>query len=329
MRLLLACLLAKLDRPNVDIRKPYTQIGDADAYSGRSYDEQSVTPFINRHRLPCNSTTAFLTPALRNRNTALVRGLDLVGRPPRLYTAVLDLLDDVQQGRAAAADLLAETIRVLLVLRDEQDQRIAALVAALETTAGALPLSAEAIVNLLQQHMSLKGSSRLPVLMVAAAYQSAAAQLGERVNAIQPHTAADSQTGTLGDLEITLAAAQDVVTVYEMKTRPVARADIERALQKTLTAASALASYVFITTEPIAAEVQAYALSLYGDTGIEFVILDCVAFVRHFLHLFHPLRSAFLERYQALLLAEPESAVSQPVKEAFLAMRQAAESTDA
>jgi len=46
----------------------------------------------------------------------------------------------------------------------------------------------------------------------------------------------------------------------------------------------------------------------------------------HFLHLFHRLRMQFLEEYQQLVLAEPESAVSQPLKEAFLALRQAAES---
>ncbi len=34
----------------------------------------------------------------------------------------------------------------------------------------------------------------------------------------------------------------------------------------------------------------------------------------------------FLEAYQELVLEEPESAVSQPLKEAFLALRQAAES---
>ncbi len=33
----------------------------------------------------------------------------------------------------------------------------------------------------------------------------------------------------------------------------------------------------------------------------------------------------FLEAYQQLVLDEPESAVSQPLKEAFLALRQAAE----
>ena len=36
----------------------------------------------------------------------------------------------------------------------------------------------------------------------------------------------------------------------------------------------------------------------------------------------------FLEAYQELVLAEPETAVSQPLKEAFLAMRQAAESNE-
>jgi DNA adenine methylase len=62
--------------------------------------------------------------------------------------------------------------------------------------------------------------------------------------------------------------------------------------------------------------------------GVELVILDCIGFLRHFLHLFYRLRLQFLEAYQALLLAEPESAVRQPLKEAFLALRQAAESVD-
>jgi hypothetical protein len=37
------------------------------------------------------------------------------------------------------------------------------------------------------------------------------------------------------------------------------------------------------------------------------------------------LRAHFLDAYQALVISEPESAVSQPVKEVFLTLRQAAE----
>lgn len=71
VRLLMSCLLGKLHNPSVDPRKPYTEIGGSDSFSGRTYDEQYLTPFINKHRLPCNPTTAFLTPTLRNINHAL------------------------------------------------------------------------------------------------------------------------------------------------------------------------------------------------------------------------------------------------------------------
>ncbi|KAM3090809.1 restriction endonuclease, SacI family [Phormidesmis sp. 146-35] len=326
VRLLMACLLAKLHRPDIDIRKPYTEIGDADAFSGRTYDERYITTFINEHNLPCNSTTAFLTPALRNRNTTLTRDVNLVGKPPQLYQAVLNLLDAVYSGRVPADTLIAEVIRLLVVDRDERQQRIEALVATLNTAEDAVPLSSEDIVNLIEKHMSLKGTSRLSVLVVTAAYQSAEEFLGEKVLTLRAHNAADIQTGALGDVEITLITEDEIITSYEMKNKRVTREDVDRALQKLLLSGRRVNNYIFITTEPANVEVQDYARSLYHETGgIEFVILDCISFIRHFLHLFHRLRSRFLEAYQALILSEPQSAVSQPIKEAFLAMRQAAE----
>ncbi len=326
VRLLMACLLAKLHRPDVDIRKPYTEIGDPDAFSGRTYDERYITNFINEHNLPCNSTTAFLTPALRNRNTTLTKDVNLVGKPPQLYQAVLSLLDDVHSGRVTADTLMTEIIRLLLIDRNDRQQRIEALVATLNTTQDAVPLSSEDIVNLIEKHMSLKGTSRLSVLVVAAAYQSAEEFIREIVLTLQAHNAADIQTGALGDVEITLMADDEVITSYEMKNKRVTREDVDRALQKLLLSDRRVNNYIFITTEPVDEDVQDYARSPYHETGgIEFVILDCIGFIRHFLHLFHRLRTRFLETYQALILSEPQSAVSQPVKEAFLAMRQAAE----
>ncbi|MEB3233344.1 MAG: hypothetical protein VKJ64_20215 [Leptolyngbyaceae bacterium] len=200
VRLLMAYLLAKLHRPDVDIRKPYTEIGDTDAFSGRTYNERYITAFINEHNLPCNSTTAFLTPALQNRNTTLTKDVNLVGKPPQLYQAVLSLLDNVHSDRVTADTLIAEIIRLLLIHRNQQQQRIEALVATLNTTKDAVPLSSEDIVNLVEKHMSLKGTSRLSVLVVAAAYQSTEEFLGERVLTLKAHNAADIQTGALGDV---------------------------------------------------------------------------------------------------------------------------------
>lgn len=140
VRLLMACLLAKLHRPEVDVRKPYTEIGEADAFSGRAYDERYITAFINEHNLPCNSTTAFLTPALRNRNVMLTTTLNLVGKPPQLYQYVLELLNEVSNSRIAPDTLLAETIRWLIIDRNEKQRRIEALIQELKTTEGALHL---------------------------------------------------------------------------------------------------------------------------------------------------------------------------------------------
>lgn len=248
VRLLMACLLAKIHRLEVDIRKPYTEIGTDDAFSGRTYDEQYITAFIDQHELPCNPTTAFLTPALRNQNATLTPDLNLVGRPPQLYQTLLQLLTNVYENNVSAEDMLAEVIRCLIILRDEQRQRMQTLLAQLKTVKDATPLSSEAIVTLIQQHFSSPRSSRLPVLAVAAAYKTAENHLGERVLPLQGHNAADKQTGALGDLEITLIDDDDVVTSYEMKAKRVTKNDINHALQKISQSNKQIDNYLFITT---------------------------------------------------------------------------------
>jgi hypothetical protein len=331
VRLLMSCLLAKLHHPQVDVRKPYTEIGTPDSFSGRTYDEQYLTAFILQHGLPCNTTTAYLTPALRNRNTTLTPDLNLVGRPPEVYTYTLQLLDDVYQGRVSAEDLFAETVRCLITLRDEQRLRMESLLSELQARGSEIPLPAEGIVTLIQQHLAIPKSSRLIVLVVAAAYRAAAANLGEHALPLRGHNAADKQTRALGDVEVALVGDNEVVTAYEMKDKRVTRNDIDAALGKVTEFyqqyARRIRNYIFITTEVIDRDVEDYAKTLYEQTGgIEFVILDCIGFLRHFLHLFHRLRMPFLEAYQELVLAEPDSAVGQPVKEAFLSLRRAAES---
>jgi len=328
VRFILACGLAKAVHPEVDIRKPYTEIGDDDSYSGRTYDESYIAQFRVTHRLPCNATTAFLTPAFRNRNMIITPEVDLVGRPAKIYEAAQQLLDDVHTQRISAQDLLAEMTRHLLIIRNEQDQRMGTLLAALKASKGETTLAAETIVTLIEQHMKLLRSSRLPVLVVAAAYNAAREHLGERCLPLESHNAADKQTGCLGDVDVTLIDDDNVVTSYEMKARRVTQNDIDLAVAKIAESHYHVDNYIFITTKPVDHEIQEYAASIHEQIGVEVVILDCIGFLRHFLHLFYRIRLDFLEAYQALLLQEPDSSVSQALKEAFLSMRHAAESSD-
>lgn len=50
VRFLLACALAKSAEPGLDIRKPYTEIGTPDSFSGRVYDERYIGDFVRTQR---------------------------------------------------------------------------------------------------------------------------------------------------------------------------------------------------------------------------------------------------------------------------------------
>ncbi len=325
IRFLMSCLLAKIHNPKVDVRKPYTEIEGNNTFSGRFYDEKYVELLVHKYKLPCNPTTAYLTPAFRNLDRLLTIDLVLVGRPREVYVNTLQILDIVHSKKEKPENVLQEIIRILLVIKFEDELRMEQLVADLKQADDILPLASEEIVMLLTQHLSCKGTSRLPVLMVASAYQTVKKQIGEVNNLLEAHNAADKQTGSIGDVEITLTNDDRIVTCYEMKDKRVTKTDIDVALQTLSKAKNKIDNYIFITTDIIEIEVIEYAKSLYEKTGVEFAILDCIGFIRHFLHFFHRQRNNFLNIYQSMVLNEPTSSVSQPLKEAFLALRRAAE----
>ncbi|MBF0181446.1 MAG: restriction endonuclease, SacI family [Magnetococcales bacterium] len=329
VRLLMACLLGKLENSSVDPRKPYTEIASEDCFSGRILDERYLSAFIHRHDLPCNPTTAFLTPTLRNINRPLFVDVELVGRPRELYVKTLQLLEDVATGHVDADTLFVEVVRVLLLIRDEKKARIGSLMEALRRSKDALPLSSEQIVTLIRQHLACRGASRLPVLVIAAAYHAVGEFIGEFLLPLLSHNAADLQTKSIGDLEIRLRADDAVVMAYEMKMRKVSKEDVDIAVAKIICSNGIVQNYIFITKDIIDPAVTNYASRLYEEMGgVEIVVLDCIGFLRHFLHFFHRSRAVYLDAYQDFVLAEPDSAVGSALKEAFLALRQAAESGD-
>jgi DNA adenine methylase len=325
VRFLLACLVAKLSNPELDIRKPYTEIDGAGVYSGRHYDETYIAPFVFKYGLPVNPTTSFLTPAFRTNKSVIASGVELVGRPKKLYGTVVAIITAVHEGKANPELLLIEIVRWLAIVKFEREDRLESLFASLAAAKLESALPAESIVNLIQQHISLPKSSRLPVLVVAAAYQAAQNLLGEMALPLESHTAADSQTGALGDVQIVLKDDANIVTVYEMKAKRTTPEDIEIAVQKLAIAGRRIDNYIFITTEKVAAEVNDLVASMHAKTGVEFVILDCIGFLRHFLHFFYRSRMRFLDAYQELVLGEANSAVNPTLKEAFLSLRLATE----
>jgi hypothetical protein len=328
-RLLMSCMLAKIEKPKTDPRKPYTEIATPDCFSGRGYDEQYISPFITKNRLPLNITTAYLTPALRNIDHPLSVEQEIVGTPKEMYKKAIQILDDVATGRINANIVLQEVVRILITMRNENEARMQSLISTIKRTEGSIPLSAEEIVTLIGQHIACQHSSRLPVLIIAAAYKTTEKTLSEYALPLASHTASDSNTGALGDVEICLCSDKRLVTVYEMKNKEVTTGDIDTAIKKIAVSKQKIDNYIFVTTEKIDSLVCEYAKSFYEQTsGIEIAILDCISFLRHFLHFFHRARLTYLEYYQELVMNEPDSAVSQALKEVFLSLRVAAETSN-
>lgn len=232
IRFLLSCLLAKIHKPEVDIRKPYTEIRGDNTYSGRFYDETYVEIFVAKYRLPCNTTTAFLTPAFRNIDRLLTTDLVLVGKPRQVYVNTLELIDKVFQKKILAENLTKEILRFLIIIKNENEERMNRLIADLSHSDDILPLSSNQVLNLLQQHLKCKNASRLPVLMVSSAYLSVCDKIGETILPLKSHNAADKQTGSLGDVEVTLINDKNIITTYEMKDKKVTKTDINNALNK-------------------------------------------------------------------------------------------------
>ena len=327
IRVILSCALTKTHSPTVDIRKPYTGIegNHPDAFSGRAYDESYITGFINEHKLPCNSTTGYLTPSFRTKNEVITLDLDFGGRPKDMYEAVKHLLNYVHEETISSSSLLKEMIRCLIIIKGEKQQRLSSLLNEINPDL-ALTLSSEDIVHIIEMHLNSDNASRLPVLAIAAAYNAAEEYLKEKIVPLESHNAADISTKSSGDVEITLLGDDKVITSYEMKLKKVLISDIENALNKLAELKIIVDNYIFITTEDIDEDVLEYAKKQYLSTGgIEFMILNCVDFVRHFLHMFHRIRSKYLDKYQELVLSEPESSVNQNLKEIFLNLRIVAE----
>jgi hypothetical protein len=207
--------------------------------------------------------------------------------------------------------------------------RIKILLTGVNRVPGALPLSTEDTLNLIEQHRRCKGAGQLPFLIVAAAYNVAKTELDGVMLKLADRNGARGRASALREIQIRLVGDVKTVILCELKHKAVQRGDIDRALQKIAAQGKSVQNYIFISTETVAEDVREYARSKYDETGgVEIAILDCIGFLRHFLHLFHRLRKDFLDQYQVIVLREPDSAVSQALKEAFLALRQAAESAE-
>ena len=319
VRLVLSCSFAPLINSKFDPLKPYTEIGGEEAFSGRNIDESYIQQIIDDKSIgKCNATTAFLTPALRNRNESLDRIAKFNGRPESLYKDAVYVLKEVSKNKEMAEDIIKEIFRILICLELKEKENIKAAISNLK---GKSSYSSREIIDLIRQHLLCKRSSRLPVLVIAAAFKVIEDLKIYKVKEISMHNAADNQTENIGDVEV-YSTSSNLLIAFEVKKRKINRHDVNVALEKIAKLKDiGIASYIFITTENIENDIINYVAELSIEYDIDLRVMDCLAFLEHYLTIFFDKRRGFLDKYQSLLIDEPESAVSHDLKEIFLSLR--------
>lgn len=189
-------IVYKILNPQQDIRNH--QDGIPNGYSGRTFDNKNITPFLKKHKFPAMAESGWLTRSLEQK---VPYDLNYTGsiKPDNLKGAFLTLLDNIQKG-ANCKEYLSFMLQGLIIKRNQHAIDLA------KPTA----LSINSILFLLGNHFNAtykaEGASRLPVLAFYAIYECLINEAkrfeNKQLLPIESHTSADARSGRIGDIDI-------------------------------------------------------------------------------------------------------------------------------
>ena len=235
-------LLKKSHTPCQDIRQHQEQLQRG--FSGRGLDTQVVTPFLRSTQFPHMAESGWLT---RSFEQAQPYGLNYPGSisPTKLKHAFLNLVDGVQNQGVSAEDALLTMFIGLIAHRDRNVNLV---------LSRPINLSISQVIEKLRLHHGspVQGASRLPVLSIHAILKILARETnryqGCAVLPLEQHTAADTRTNLIGDINI-LDANEALFESYEIKHNIPITTDLIQASQEKLQTTPVKRFYL-LTTYP-------------------------------------------------------------------------------
>jgi DNA (cytosine-5)-methyltransferase 1 len=196
---IITSLLKKKVEPSQDIR---LHRGEFDGgYSGRTLDTNVVTPWLKNHFLrfaPKESgwlTRSIEQPHPFNKNfPGKIRNKDT-------KNAFLSILEDLEQNKANPESYLIAIVMKLLQKTSEENNMLSD--ATLEHSEASLTI--DVIIDMLEEHFSMKRASRLPVVAIYTIYQLLLENVkiyrGKKLQPLKAHTVSDRHMG-YADIEV-------------------------------------------------------------------------------------------------------------------------------
>jgi len=213
---IVTCLAIKVAFPDVDIRYHQVQIQhltDRGAgFNFRGVSEKVVYPWLNDNTFE-GAKSGWQTRTFERPKPYMMTYDENIGV---IKNSFLTTFDEIEVNDQSATEALSFIIHLQLVLRESKK-----IVMSLPRTSDIL-----LIVKLFREHFfhpykASNGASRLPVLALYAIYTVLVDQLDRyktmELKPLEEHSAADSQTGALGDIEIIDKATRLVFEAIEVK----------------------------------------------------------------------------------------------------------------
>ena len=245
-------------------------------YSGRSLDSREVTPFLKMNNFVSMSESGWLTRSLEQNRPY---NKDYPGQitPGDLKQSFLQFLDKLERSSISPKAAIFQIFKGLIEIRDRASCQVAR----------PQNLSIDDAVRYLDLHFQQKyesaGASRLPVLAIYSLLKCICAEFpkysGKRLGALGSHTSADSQSGSVGDIEI-FNLDNSVFEAYEIKHNICIDAAIFNTARNKAIKSTATRYYILSTREE-ASDLSSEIESVRSSHGCVFVIDGVLATIRY------------------------------------------------
>ncbi len=229
---IVTCLAIKSAFPDVDIRYHQVQIQhktDRPAgFNFRGISENIIYPWLNKNNFE-GAKSGWQTRTFERPKPYMLDYDENIGdiKEPFLQT-----FNYVEEKGESAKEALAYLLHCQMILRESKK-----IILSIPKTK-----DIQLIVDLFKDHFfypyrASKGASRLPVLALYAVYNVLIEQLdrynGMQLKRLEAHSAADSQTGAIGDIEVVISDTGEVYEAVEVKHDiPISEIIIQDAVRK-------------------------------------------------------------------------------------------------
>ena len=300
-------LLKKIHMPEQNIRMHQKNMEGG--FSGRTLDENVVTPFLKERSFPATSQSGWLTRSLEQNRPY---DDDYPGKisPPRLKSAFLRLVDAAELGGCKKArQLLLLLLYGFIEARDKTTDLV---------LSRPVHLTISDVIRCLQAHFDMKvvGAARLPVLALHAILTVLASETeryrGCEVLALESHTAADARSRMIGDVNI-VDAERRLFEGYEIKHGiQISESLIQDSFKKLQT--TPVDRFYILTTYPHEdyAEFDDIIRRVGQIHGCQLIVNGVLPTLKYYLRLIGSTRS-FIDAYVSHL--EKDSVISYQIKE--------------